>query len=100
MPKLLAIILPAVALLAHADPALGADVRQPAPVPASRPRSSSSASRVQVQRYAFDQAMVEPFVELWASRSRPDLPAARPSGSPSTRCPDSRSWSAIRAATA
>ena len=27
-----------------------------------------------VQRYAFDHAMLEPFVELWQSGQRPDLP--------------------------
>jgi hypothetical protein len=28
-----------------------------------------------VQRYAFEQALLKPFVELWRSGSRPNLPA-------------------------
>jgi hypothetical protein len=74
MPKLLAIILPAVALLALAQPANGGEARPARACPGIATALFEQRFPDQVQRYAFGEAMVEPFVELWAAGRRPDLP--------------------------
>jgi hypothetical protein len=74
MPKLLAFILPAVALLAFAGPANGGEVRPAHACPGIVTSLFEQRFPDQVQRYAFDDTMVEPFVELWASARRPALP--------------------------
>jgi hypothetical protein len=61
-------------LLCPVDPAIG----EPTGVAHACPgvAISSFEQRIpdQVQRYEFDRAMLEPFVQLWQAAQRPDLP--------------------------
>jgi hypothetical protein len=70
--------LSALALLVLVCPVDSA-VAQPASVARSCPgvAVTSFERRIpdQVQRYQFDHAMLEPFVQLWHAAKRPDLPA-------------------------
>ena len=74
MPNLRASALVLLALLCPVEPA----VAQPAPATRACPGIAISRfeQRIpdQVQRYEFDHAMLEPFVELWHAARRPDLP--------------------------
>ncbi len=74
MPFLRASALVFLALLCRVDPAIG----EPATVARACPGIAISMfeQRIpdQVQRYEFDRAMLEPFVQLWHAAQRPDLP--------------------------
>ena len=74
MPKLLAIILPAMVLLGLAGPAAARDGQPAQACPGIATSLFEQRFPEQVARYAFDHAMLEPFVELWHSGRRPDLP--------------------------
>jgi hypothetical protein len=74
MPKLRARALLLLALLCPVDAAIA----EPASVAHACPgiAISSFEGRIpdQVQRYEFDHAKLEPFVQLWHAARRPDLP--------------------------
>jgi len=75
MPKLPAILLVLLALLRPVDPAVAQqDATGGRACPGIMQSLFEQRFSNQVQRYAFDQAMLEPFVELWRSARRPDLP--------------------------
>ena len=74
MPKLRASALVLLALLCP----VGSAIAQPPSVAPACPgiAISSFEQRIpdQVQRYGFQRAMLEPFVQLWHAAQRPDLP--------------------------
>jgi hypothetical protein len=74
MPKLLAIVLVLLALLCPVDPAVAQQDTTGRACPGIMLSLFEQRFPDQVQRYAFDHAMLEPFVQLWRSARRPDLP--------------------------
>jgi hypothetical protein len=74
MLKLLAIVLVLMALLCPVDPAVAQQDTTRRACPGITLSLFEQRFPDQVQRYAFDQAMLDPFVELWRSARRPDLP--------------------------
>ena len=73
MPRLLAGALLLLALLRPVDPAVAqATAARACPGVAASLFEQQFPGRV--QRYAFDHAMLEPFVQLWHAAQRPDLP--------------------------
>ena len=74
MPKPLAMVLVLTALLCPIHPAVAQQDTTRRACPGITLSLFEQRFPDQVQRYAFDQAMLEPFVELWRSARRPDLP--------------------------
>ena len=74
MSKMLVLALTLVMLLHSGEVAAAAE----APVHPACPGIVRSAFEArfprQVERYAFDQGMLEPFLQLWQAGHRPDLP--------------------------
>ena len=74
MPKMLALALTVVMLLHSGEVAATLE----APAHPACPGIARSAFEArfphQVERYAFDHAMLEPFLQLWQAGRRPDLP--------------------------
>jgi hypothetical protein len=76
MPKPFALALAALALLSVAAPAI-AEPELPARVcPGVDLVAFERRFPEQVRRYAFDRALLEPFMRLWLSGRRPALPVA------------------------
>jgi hypothetical protein len=74
MPKMLAIALALVALLRSTDVATAAQAPGRPGCPGIVASLFEARFPHPVERYAFDHARLEPFLQLWQSGHRPDLP--------------------------
>ena len=74
MPKVLALAMTLVMLLYSGEVAAAPEARAHSACPGIVQSAFEARFPHQIERYAFDREMLEPFLQLWQAGHRPDLP--------------------------